>query len=126
VRRLTHLTVHAQLHREVVRVRNLVGRHDPRPEGTEGVNRLAEREDARLHLATLDVARGDVVEDHVAADVLHRLLGREPRSRLRDHDGQLELVVELLGQVLGVDDRVVRAHDCVDVLEEHDPGGDRV
>ena len=33
---------------------------------------------------------------------------------------ELELVVELLGQALGVDDLVVRADDRVDVLEEHD------
>ena len=57
------------------------GRHDPRPERAEGVDRLAEAEDAGAHLAPLDVARGDVVEDHVAADVVRRLLGREPLAR---------------------------------------------
>ena len=41
-------------------------------------------------------------------------------------DGELELVVELLGQVLRVDDRLVRADDRVDVLEEDDPGRDLV
>ena len=51
VRRLPHLAVHAQLHREVVRVGDLVGRHDPRPERAEGVDRLAEAEDAGAHLA---------------------------------------------------------------------------
>ena len=45
---------------------------------------------------------------------------------LADHDRQLELVVELLGQVLRVDDRVVRPDDRVDVLEEDDPGRDLV
>ena len=97
------------------------GRHDPRPERAERVDRLAEAEDAGAHLAPLDVARGDVVEDHVAADVVHRLLGREPLAGLLQHDGELELVVELLGQVLGIDDRLVRADDRVDVLEEDDP-----
>ena len=45
---------------------------------------------------------------------------------MRDDDGQLELVVELLGQVLGVDDRLVGADDRVDVLEEDDPRRDLV
>ena len=57
------------------------GRHDPRAERAERVDRLAEAEDARAHLAPLDVARRDVVEDHVAADVVRRLLGREPLAR---------------------------------------------
>ena len=81
---------------------------------------LREREDAGLHLAALDVAGGDVVEDHVAGDVVLGLVGAEELAALADDDGQLELVVELLGQALGVDDRVVRADDRVDVLEEHD------
>ena len=126
VRLLARLAVDAQLHRQVVQVGDLVGRHDPRPERAERVDRLAEREDAGLHLAPLDVARGDVVEDHEAADVVARLLGREPLARPGDDDGELELVVELLGQVLGVDDRVVRPDDRVHVLEEDDPGRDPV
>ena len=68
---------------QVVRIRDLVRRDDPRPERAEGVDRLAEAEDARAHLAPLDVAGGDVVEDHVAADVVGGLLGREPLARLR-------------------------------------------
>ena len=126
VRALPRLAVHAQLHREVVRVADLVRGDDPRPERAEGVDRLAEGEDARLHLAPLDVARRDVVEDHVAADVVLRLVRAEPLARLADDDRELELVVELLGQVLGVDDRIVRADDRVDVLEEDDPGRDLV
>ena len=124
VRHLTLLPVHPQGHREVVRVRDLVRGRDPRPERTERVDRLAEREHARDHLAPLDVAGGDVVEDHVPADVVHRLLGREPLPRLLQHDRELELVVELLGEVLGVHDGLLGPHDRVDVLEEHDPGRD--
>ena len=82
VRLLADLAVDAQRHGQVVRIGDLVGRDDPRAERAEGVDRLAEREDARAHLAPLDVARGDVVEDHVAADVVGRLLGREPLARL--------------------------------------------
>ena len=101
-------------------------RDDPRAERAERVDRLAEREDAASHLAPLDVARGDVVEDDVAGDVVHRLLRAEPLAVLADDHRELELVVELLGQVLGIDDRLVRADDRVDVLEEDDPRRDLV
>ena len=126
VRLLPRLAVDAQLHREVVRVGDLVRRHDPRPERAERVDRLAEAEHARAHLAALDVAGGDVVEDHVAADVVRGLLRREPLAGLLEDDRELELVVELLGQVLGIDDRLVGPDDRVDVLEEVDPGRDPV
>ena len=126
VRLLPHLAVDSKLHREVVRVGHLVRRHDPRPERAERVDRLAEAEDARAHLAALDVARRDVVEDHVPADVVHRLLRREPLAWLREDDGELQLVVELLRQVLGVDHGLVGPDDRVDVLEEVDPGRDHV
>ena len=96
------------------------------PSGQNVSIALQKREDARAHLAPLDVARRDVVEDHVAADVVGRILGREPLPGLRDDDRELELVVELLGQVLGVDDRLVGTDDRVDVLEEDDPGRDLV
>ncbi len=55
-----------------------------------------------------------------------RLLGREPLPVLLDHDRELELVVELLGEVLRIDDRLVRPDDRVDVLEEDDPWRDLV
>ena len=74
----------------------------------------------------MDVARRDVVEDDVAADVVRRLLGAEPAAGLRDDNGQLELVVELIREVLWIDDRLVRPDDRVDVLEEDDPGRDLV
>jgi hypothetical protein len=126
MRDLPRLAVHAQLHGQVARVADLVGRDDPRPERTEGIDRLAEREHARTHLPTLDVPRGDVVEDHVPGDVALGVFGGEPLPVLADDDGELELVVELLGQVLWVDHRVVLADQRVDVLEEDDPGGDFV
>ena len=46
-------------------------------------------------------------------------------SLAEDHR-QLELVVELFRQMLRIDDRLVRADDGVHVLEEEDPGSDRV
>ena len=41
----------------------------------------------------------------VAGDVVGGLLGREELAGLADHHRQLELVVELVGQRLGIDDR---------------------
>ena len=109
-----------------VRVADLVGGDDPRADRAERVDALGQAEHARLHLLALDVARGDVVEDDVAGDVVLGLLGREELAGLADDDGELELVVELVGHRLGVDDRVVGADDRVDVLEEHDPRQHRV
>src|SRR5947209_2469276 len=102
-----------------MRIADLVRRDDPRPERTERVDRLAEREDAGSHLAPLDVARRDVVEDHVAADVVGRFLGTEPPAGPRDHNGELELVVELLRQMPGIHDPLVRPDDRLHVPETH-------
>ena len=109
-----------------MRIRDLVRSDDPGAQRAERVDRLAEREHPGLHLAPLDVPRRDVVEDHVAADVVHRLLRPEPLTRLADHERQLELVVELIRQVLGIDDRLVGPNDRVHILEEDDPGRDPV
>src|SRR5262249_14148159 len=92
----------------------------------EGVDRLAEREHTRAHLPALDVPRRDVVEDQVAGDVALGILWAEPLPRLADHDRELELVGELLGQVLGADHGDVLADRRLDVLEEADPGRDLV
>ena len=126
MRRLSRLAVYPERHREIVWIRDLVRRDDPGAERAERIDCLAEGEDAAPHLATLDVARSDVVEDDVAGDVVHRLLRPEPLAVLADDHGELELVVELLGEVLRIDDRLVGADDRVDVLEEHDPRRDLV
>src|SRR2546423_1084738 len=126
MRRLSRFAVDSELHRQVVRVGDLVGCDDPRSERAERVDRLAEREDSAPHLVALNVARGDVVEDDVSGDVVHRLLRTEPLPGLADHDSELELVVELARQLLRVDDRLIRPDDRVDVLEEDDPRRDLV
>ena len=96
------------------------------PSGQNVSIALQKEKTPRAHLAPLDVARGDVVEDDVAGDVVHRLLRAEPLAGLADDHRELELVVELLGQVLRIDDRLVGADDRVDVLEEDDPRRDLV
>src|SRR5215470_9111761 len=69
MRALTGLAVNAQLHRQVMRVRNLVGCYDPRAQGTKRIDALAEAENAGLHLPPLNVTRGDIVENDVPAYV---------------------------------------------------------
>src|ERR1700730_16761086 len=126
MRRLTYLAVHAQGHGEIVRIRNVVRGDDPRAERTKRVDRLAEREDAAPHLTPLDVACRDVVEDDVPGDVVHRLLWAKPLAVLADDHGELELVVELFGEMLWIHDGLVRTDDRIDVLKEDDPRGDLV
>jgi hypothetical protein len=118
---LPDLAVDPQLHRQRLGVGHLVLGYDPGTDRAEGVDGLGEGEHTGLHLPALDVTGGDVVEDRVPGDVVLGFVGAEELADLADDDGQLELVVELLGQALGVDDGVVGSDDRVDVLEEHDP-----
>ena len=74
MRTLPRLAINPQFHREVVRVGNFVRSDNPRPKRAERVNALAKAEHAGLHLAALNVARGDIIKNHVAADVVGRLL----------------------------------------------------
>ena len=53
-----------------LRVVDLLARHQPRPDGAEGVGRLAARP---LAVGELQVARADVVDADVAADVVERV-----------------------------------------------------
>src|SRR5581483_2656049 len=54
-------------------------------------------------------------------DVIHRLFGAEPLRVAADDHRELEAVVELLGQALGIDHRPGGPDDRVDVLKEDDP-----
>ena len=72
MRLLPRLAVHAQLHREMVRLGNLIGGDDVRPERAERINPLAKAEHAGLHLGALDVPRGNVVENHIPTDKIGR------------------------------------------------------
>src|SRR5262249_49694539 len=69
VRALADFAVHAELHIEIVGIGDLVGGNDMRAERAESVDGLAEAEHAGLHFAALNVARSNVVEDDVAANV---------------------------------------------------------
>src|SRR5437867_3450561 len=74
----------------------------------------------------LNVACGDVIKNHVPADVILCLLWAEVLAAFLQHNRQLQLVVKLLGQMLGIDYRLVVANDGVDVLEKDNPRHDRM
>ena len=121
VRALPRFAVHAQFHRQVVRIGDLVGRDDVRPQRAERIDPLAEAEDTRLHLLALNIARRDVVEDHVAADVLLGFLGREMLARFLQHDREFQFVIEFLGEVRRENHRLIGPDDGIHVLEEDNP-----
>src|SRR5262249_38717478 len=79
-----------------------------------------------LHLTSLNITCGDVVEDEVAADVAGGILGREVLAGLLQHHRELEFVVELFGEMFGVNDRLVLTADGVNVLEENNPRHNRM
>ena len=92
---------------QVLRVGDLVGRHQDRAHRAEGVERLAA---GPLAVPELEVARRDVVEAGVAEDVVERVGGCYPARRAPDDDGELRFVVDLAGQLrvpadLGADAR---------------------
>ena len=103
-------------HARVARI-ELVGGHDPRPHRAEGVAVLAEHP---LLVAHLHVARADVVEHGVAADMVHRPRARDVAPTAADHHRQFALVVDLLGHRLARQPHhVVRADHGLGELGEH-------
>ena len=129
---LAQLAVDPRPQAQVPGVRDLVGGRDPRAVRAERVGALGARP---LRLAALEVARGHVVGDAVAADLARPRRSRSsarPRSRagarprgstigppggatepgdLDEHDRDLRLLAAGLGDVLGVvePDRVHRS-----------------
>src|SRR5215211_3867536 len=118
---LHDLTVQDASDREVLRIFDLVPGRDVRPYGAEGVYRLAARPLSALR--ELEVARGDVVGVRVAEDVTWGLGLGDVAGGPSDNDGELGLVVGLLGyggypyglagsynrvRVLGEDDGLLR------------------
>ena len=90
--------VDAHLHLERMRVADLVERDDPRPQHVAAVEILAlGRAEPALHLGELRVARGEIVKDGEAENMLERALARDVLGRPTDHAGKLQLEVHDLG-----------------------------
>src|SRR3982074_2285901 len=104
-----------------MRIGNFIGGCDPGAERTERIDGLAKTENAGFHFAALDIACGNVVENHVAANVARRFFRREVLAAPLYHDGQFELVIQLLCQMPRKNDRFLMADDRIYVLEENNP-----
>ena len=99
----------------------LVGGDDPRTHRAEGVEALAE---VPLLMAHLHVTRGDVVDDRVAEDMVHRPRARDVAAAAPDHDRELGFVVDLARRRgAGQADGVMRADDALGELAEDDRPG---
>ena len=70
---------------------DLVLAHGKRPHRTEGVLRLG---DQPLAVAALQIARGDVVDDGIAPDMVEGILRLDAAAGLADDDGEFRLVVD--------------------------------
>src|SRR5262245_58912142 len=82
--------------RQVLRIVDLVARHDPRPEASEGVEALADVAGV-VPAASPRVALAEVPEDRVADNVLERLLLAVVPRGAADYGAQLALEVHVLG-----------------------------
>lgn len=115
---LLELTVHPQPHVQRLRVRDLVGGDQPGAERGEGLAVLALVPGAAP--LVLEGALGDVVRQHVAADVREALLGgAQVAGRGADDDAELGLPVGLHAAARD-QHGVVRADHGVRGLEEDD------
>lgn len=79
-----------------LRVEDLVGGDDPRPEGAVRVEAFANHE---LAAVELEVAHAHVVGDAVAGNRRARLFAVGMAGAAANHEGQLGLVVELVGDL---------------------------
>ncbi len=74
-------------------------------------------------VAHLHIARGDVVDDRVAPDMLHRAARTDIDAPAADDDGKLGFVVDLLGDAARQLDRRARRDDAFGRLGEDDRPG---
>ena len=113
-------------------IRDLVGGDEDRAHRQERVGALGAQPLAVADLAlgegrrdALPVAGADVVDDHVARDVVERVRARDPSGPRADDDAELDLEVEGVG-ALRPDDRLAVADDRVGELREQErPGRQR-
>ncbi len=82
--------------------------------------------DCWLHFSALNVPGGDVIENDVPTNIARGVLGREVLAALFEDDSQFQFVIELLGEMLGVDHRLILADDGVDILKKDDPRHNRM
>src|SRR5271170_3126360 len=121
MRTLPRFAVNPQLHRQIVRVGNLVGSHDPGTQRAESIDSLAEAEYAGFHLAPLNIARGDVVKNDIASNVCGCFFRRKMFTAFFQNDGKFEFVIQFLREMLRINNWLLMSDNGVDVLKEDDP-----
>jgi hypothetical protein len=104
---------------EGVRIRDFVARGEMRTDRAEGVARFAADP---LLIGELPSAGGDVVEGHVAEDVLERVGGTNRFPFAADDDGELSFVIDLWVGA-GNDDGIIGAADAGGKFGEEDGSG---
>src|SRR6266550_3776025 len=112
---LPKLAVHPAFHGEI-RCIELVGRRDPGTHRAKGVEPLPQEP---LLVIALPIARGYIVDNGVAPDVVVGMLGCDVAPRLPDYYGELGLVIDRRGDVAMEVDRVAVADDGSRWLGEH-------
>src|SRR5262249_42887182 len=100
VRGLSHFAVDPALQLEVVRIGNLIRGDEVRPNRTEAVAGFSQHQLGGLGL---QVAGGEIVSHAVAKNVGKGVRLAHVAGDLAHHDHQLDLVVELLGDLGQVD-----------------------
>ncbi len=117
---LQRLAVNQATHAQVVRVGDLVARHQIRPQRAEGVQRLAH--DPLVAALNLQVTRADIVAVHVPGNVVEGVRLAHVARPFADHNGQFRLEVDLARHVRVPANGVAGANDRTGILGEH--GGD--
>ena len=95
---LAQVSVDARVERERLRAG---ADEDEGADGAEGIERFSQKP---LRVLPLEVARGDVVQNRVAVNVIRGVFGRDVRPLLADDDGELALVIDFARHVrMGID-----------------------
>src|SRR5437588_13014182 len=120
MRMLARLSIDAQVHSEIVRIRNFIGGDDPWSQRAEGINAFAEAEDAGFHLAALDITRSNIIENHVTPNVVAGFFWGEVFTGLLQYHREFELVIQFLLDVFGINQGLAATDVGLDVLAERD------
>src|SRR5262249_37282268 len=114
IRFLHGAAVQSQFNVEPICITQCVACHQVRAHRYEGVERLRPQP---LTIGELQVARGDIIDDGVAGNIIERTADRNLSSTAADDNAQLGFVVHLPAH-RRYDDRVVGAGDRIGIHSE--------
>jgi hypothetical protein len=110
------LAIDVEIHRQVLRIGDLLGRHQPRADRAEGVMALALRP-LRTALLLVEAFR-HVIGQHVTGDVREGVLLRNIARGLAHDEAQLDFPVRM-GRPLGQHHEIIGPGQAGDGLHEH-------